>query len=256
MIEIKHVWKTFNRDSAEPIVALQDVSLVIAEKSFVVVVGSNGSGKSTLLNALAGTVRVDEGQILINGIDITRLADYRRSQWIARIFQNPLTGTSSELTVLENFRLAALRTQPKKFQVGTGEKFRQTVREKIYMLGLGLESKLDQVMGTLSGGQRQALTLLMAVMPFNHGGVDETKILLMDEPSAALDPKTSELILKIAQRIIREFNLTVVFVTHQLKDALQYGDRIIRLNQGKIEQDLSNDSKAKLTIGEVYEWFG
>jgi putative ABC transport system ATP-binding protein len=254
MIELKHISKTFNRNSANAVVALQDVSLLIQEKSFIVVVGSNGSGKSTLLNALAGTVRIDEGQVMINGADITRLRDYERSKWVARIFQNPLTGTSPELTVLENFRLASLRTQPKGFQIGTGEKFRQMVREKLYMLGLGLENKLDQSMGSLSGGQRQALTLLMAIMS-DRGSGAESKILLMDEPTAALDPKTAELVLKIADRIIREYSLTALYVTHQLKDALNYGDRIIRMDGGKIVQDLSHEAKSKLTIAQVYEWF-
>ena len=262
MIELKHISKTFHRNTANPIHALRDVSLVIENGSFVVVVGSNGSGKSTLLNVLAGTVRVDEGQVLINRQDITRLNDYHRSKWMARIFQDPVTGTSPELTILENFRLAYLRTEPKKFKTGTGEKFRQSVREKIHMLELGLENKLDQPMGTLSGGQRQALTLLMAIMPshshssgYSFTGDEETKILLMDEPTAALDPKTSKLILGLANRLIREYGLTVIFVTHQLRDALHYGNRIIRMDGGKIVQDLENESKARLTLSEVVEWY-
>ncbi len=254
MIELRHISKTYNRNTPNAVVALQDVSLVIPEKSFVVVVGSNGSGKSSLLNVLAGTAMPDEGQIMINGKDITQLSDYRRSKWVARIFQDPLTGTSHELTVLENFRLASLRTVTKKFQIGTGERFRQLVKEKINLLALGLENKLDQPMGTLSGGQRQALTLLMAVMP-SQTGKGESGILLMDEPTAALDPKTSELILKLADRIISEFNLTVIFVTHHLKDVLHYGDRIISMDNGKITRDITGDSKLKLTIGEIYEWF-
>ena len=248
MIELKHISKTFNRSTSDPVVALNDVNLTIAEKSFVVVVGANGSGKSTLLNALAGTVRIDEGQIMVDGTDITKLNDHERSKWIARVFQNPVMGTAPELTVLENFRLASLRTQSKGFRIGTGDAFKQTVKEKISMLNLGLENKIAQPMGTLSGGQRQALTLLMAVM-------DETKILLMDEPSAALDPKTSELILQLADKIIHEFNLTVLFVTHQLKDALHYGDRIIRMSEGKIAEDLSSDSKSNLKVEDVYRWF-
>jgi putative ABC transport system ATP-binding protein len=258
VIELRHISKKFSRNTANPVTALDDVTLTIPVKSFVVVIGANGSGKSTLLNALAGTVRVDSGQIIINGHDVTRQKDYQRSKWIARIFQNPLTGTSPDLTVLENFRLASQRQHSKKFKIGTDVKFRQSVREKIYLLGLGLENNLDQLMGTLSGGQRQALTLLMAVMPWRIGDysdVDEAKLLLMDEPTAALDPKTTDLVLKTADRIIREFNLTVLYVTHQLKDALHYGDRIIRMSEGKIVQDLSNEAKAKLSISEVYEWF-
>jgi len=257
VIELKHISKTYNRDSAAAVTALDDISLSLPEKSFTVVVGSNGSGKSTLLNVLAGTVRPDAGTILINGKDVTSLPDYKRSRWIARIFQNPLLGTSPELTVLENFRLASLRTQPKKFIIGTGDKFKKLVKEKINVLGLGLENKLDQPMGTLSGGQRQALTLLMAVMPgqMNAATGDGPGILLMDEPTAALDPKTSALILDISGRIINEFELTVLFVTHHLKDALNYGNRILSMSGGKIDLDLDQLAKSKLTLPEVYEWF-
>jgi putative ABC transport system ATP-binding protein len=257
VIELKNISKTFNRNSASAVTAMRDVSLVIPEKSFTVVVGSNGSGKSTLLNILAGTVRPDEGSILINGKDVTHLADYQRSKWVARIFQNPLLGTSPELTVLENFRLASIRPQQKKFVIGTGNKFRKLVQEKINVLSLGLENKLDQPMGTLSGGQRQALTLLMAVMPgqINNATADETRILLMDEPTAALDPKTSVLILELAGKIISEFNLTVLFVTHQIKDALQFGNRIVCMNEGRITRDLGQPAKSKLILADVYEWF-
>lgn len=248
MIELRNISKTFNRNDSNAVSALDDVSLTIREKSFVVVVGSNGSGKSTLLNVIAGTLSADKGQILIDNKELSRLPDYRRSKWVARIFQNPMTGTSPELTVLENFRLASLRTKPKKFQIGTGDSFRSMVKERIQKIGLNLEYKLDQPMGNLSGGQRQALTLLMASM-------DETKILLMDEATAALDPKTSELILQVADRIIRESGLTVLFVTHQLKDALRYGDRIIRMNEGKIMQDYDKEAKARLTLADVYGWF-
>ncbi len=254
MIELKNISKIFNRNSANEVVALQNVSLVIPEKSFVVIVGANGSGKSTLLNALAGTIKTDEGQIMIGGNDITELSDFDRSKWIARIFQNPLSGTSPELTILENFRLAALRTEKKTFHIGTGEKFRKLVQNKLKLLGLGLGDKLNQPMGTLSGGQRQALTLLMAVMPFEMGR-DGTKILLMDEPTAALDPKTSALILDLADKIISQYNLTVIFVTHQLKDALNYGNRIVSMERGKITRDLAGEFKKNLTNNEVFSWF-
>ena len=257
MIELQHINKTFNRNSPAAVNALIDIHLTIAEKSFVVVVGSNGSGKSTLLNVLAGTVRPDSGTMLINGKDVTGQADYQRSKWVARIFQNPLMGTSPELTVLENFRLASIRTQSKKFVIGTGEKFKRIVREKISILSLGLENKLDQPMGTLSGGQRQALTLLMAVMPgqLDDNTADATRILLMDEPTAALDPKTSTNILELSGGIIKEFNLTVMFVTHHLKDALNYGNRILCMEGGRIVKDLDQTSKSKLTLPEVYDWF-
>jgi len=257
VIELRNIHKTFNRNSPAAVRALQDVSLTIPEKSFTVVVGSNGSGKSTLLNILAGTVKADSGSILFNGKDVTHQTDYDRSKWVARIFQNPLMGTSPELTVLENFRLASIRTQPKKFVIGTGEKFKKLVREKINMISLGLENKLDQPMGTLSGGQRQALTLLMAIMPeqLDNNFTAESRILLMDEPTAALDPKTSILIMELSNKIVREFGLTVVLVTHHIKDALNYGNRIICMDEGRIVRDLDQISKSRLTLAEVYEWF-
>ncbi len=249
MIELQQISKTFNRNTANETKALQDLNLIVQPGQFVVVVGSNGSGKSSLLNVLGGSMTVDTGKIIVDGIEITSLKEYQRSQWIARIFQNPLLGTAPELTILENFRLAALRTQSKKLTIGTSEKFKEKIQEKISLLNLGLEDKTEQQMGSLSGGQRQALTLLMAVM-------DETKILLMDEPAAALDPKTSDLLMKLAEKIIREFHLTALFITHQLKDALAYGDRLILMHEGKILKDLGQAEKSKLLLPDIYSWFG
>jgi len=248
MIELRNISKTFNAGSAAEIKALQDINLSIKEKEFVVVVGSNGSGKSTLLNLIAGSQKPDRGTIAFEGKYVTRLQEHRRSKWIARIFQNPLMGTAPELTVLENFRLASLRTKNKTLSIGTDAKFREVVREKISMLNLNLENKLDQLIGTLSGGQRQALTLMMAVM-------DDAKILLMDEPAAALDPKTSELLMALAQKVIDEFGLTAILVTHQVKDAARYGNRIIQMAEGGIKKDLTGESKAKLQLQDVYKWF-
>ncbi len=248
MIELQHISKTFNRGTANEVNALKDVTLKTESSQFIVVIGSNGSGKSSLMNALAGSIHPDEGKILIDGIDITRFKEHERSKWIARIFQNPLMGTAPELSILENFRLAALRTQSKKLVTGTTEKFRRRVQEKISLLNLGLENKIDQQMGTLSGGQRQALTLLMAVM-------DETKILLMDEPAAALDPKTSTLLMQLAEKIIREFNLTALLITHQLKDVITYGDRVILMHEGTILKDLNKAEKSTLQVNDIYSWF-
>jgi putative ABC transport system ATP-binding protein len=248
MIELRHISKTFNHGTGNETNALQDVNLRIEDSDFVVVLGANGSGKTSLLNALTGTLKVDVGQILIDETDVTFLNDYRRSRWIARIFQNPLIGTAPELSVLENFRLAALRTQSKKFVIGAGDKFKLHVKEKISMLNLGLEKKIEQPMGTLSGGQRQALTLLMAVM-------DNAKILLMDEPTAALDPRTSQLLLEIADKIIKEFNLTAILITHQVKDALKYGNRVILMREGKVGKDLRGEEKSKLELSTIFDWF-
>jgi putative ABC transport system ATP-binding protein len=171
MIELQHISKTFNRGQSNEVNALKDVSLTISKGQFAVIVGSNGSGKTTLLNVIAGAEIASSGKILINQTDVTKLAEYNRSKWIARVFQNPLSGTAPDLSIIDNFRLAALRTGNRKLTIGVNEDFKKTVRDKIATLNMGLENKIEQAMGTLSGGQRQALTLLMSVM-------DKTEILL------------------------------------------------------------------------------
>jgi putative ABC transport system ATP-binding protein len=248
MIELQHISKTFNSKTPNETRALQDVNLKIDFNRFTVIVGSNGSGKSTLLNALAGSISVSEGKIILDNNDITCLKEHQRSKWIARIFQNPLMGTAPDLSILENFRLASTRNQSRGFRIGTDEKFRMKIRERIAMVNLGLEHKLDQPMGTLSGGQRQALTLLMAVM-------GEPKILLMDEPTAALDPKTSEVVMSLATKVIHEFKLTAFLVTHNLKDAITYGDRIILMHEGMIAKDLNQTEKSGLQLNDIISWF-
>jgi putative ABC transport system ATP-binding protein len=248
MIELQHINKSFYRNTANEIHALQDINLHISKGEFVVIVGSNGSGKTSLLNAIAGDIRADGGSVWIDSNNVTGLKEFQRSRWIARVFQDPLSGTASGLSILENFRLASLRTRKKKIVVGTNENFRAQVKERIATLNLGLENKTEQQMGTLSGGQRQALTLLMAVM-------DEPKVLLLDEPAAALDPKTSNLVMKLAEKIIAEFQLTAILVTHQMKDVLQFGNRLIMLEQGKITRDLNGAEKSGLQLADVHSWF-
>ncbi len=248
MIRLEHIDKRFATGTAAEVHALRDLSINVQEGEFVVVLGSNGSGKSTLLNAIAGTIRLDGGGIYIDGHDVTRLPDHSRSRWVARIFQNPVMGTAPDLSILENFRLAALRTKTKKATVGTSAEFRTMVEEHVNTVGLGLEGKLDQAMGTLSGGQRQALALLMAVM-------DETKVLLLDEPTAALDPRTAHTVMELANRIIQKYRLTTLLVTHQMKDALQYGDRVLFLTEGKISKDVSGKARNELQINDLLRWF-
>jgi putative tryptophan/tyrosine transport system ATP-binding protein len=211
MIQLKNLSKTFFAGSNYEIRALSKVSLQIEQGEYMVLVGANGSGKSSLLNAIAGSLKLDSGQIIFQHTDVSQLADFQRSKWIARIFQNPLSGTAPDLSILDNFRLAALRTQTKGFRMGINRNFRQKVREKIALLQMGLEDKLDQAMASLSGGQRQALTLIMAVM-------DNAQILLLDEPTAALDPKSAQNVMQKSAQIIQEFNLTAILVTHDLKD--------------------------------------
>ncbi len=248
MIEMQHIHKTFNSGKANEVKALNNVSLTIDKKEFLVIVGSNGSGKTTLLNMIAGAETCSDGKILINDIDVTSLPEYKRSKWIARVFQNPLSGTAPDLSVIDNFRLAALRTQTKKLSIGINTQFKNKVKEKIALLKMGLENKIEQPMGTLSGGQRQALTLLMSVM-------DETKILLLDEPTAALDPRSANIILQTADWLIKEYQLTAILITHNLKEAHLYGNRLIQMSEGIILKDLNAEQKNNLLLNDLFGWF-
>lgn len=248
MIKFDLITKTFNRGQVNEVTALRDIQLHIRAGDFLVLLGANGSGKTTLLNVLAGAIRPSQGRLLINGEDVTLLPEYRRSRWIARVFQNPLGGTAPDLSILDNFRLAALRTRPKTLCIGIDQAFKKNVREKIAGLGLGLEEKLQQPMGTLSGGQRQALTLLMSVM-------DHTDILLLDEPTAALDPKSAAVVMQTAEKLIAEYQLTTVFITHNLSESLRFGNRLIQMHRGEIVRDLDATAKSKLQLQDLYGWF-
>jgi len=248
-VEFRHITRRFNKDSAEEVKALDAVDLHIPSHQFLTVIGANGSGKSTLLNILSGTLMPESGNLFIDDKDVTGKKEYEISRVVARVFQNPLLGTAPGLTVLENFRLAALRSKPKLFKTGMNQQFKAHVHEKVVSLGLGLESKLNQEAGTLSGGQRQALSLLMATM-------DQPGILLLDEPAAALDPRSSEVIMKLAEKIIREYRLTAIMVTHSMKDAIRYGDRLICMKEGRILKDIQqSEEKMKLQPGDLYTWF-
>ncbi|MDB5147543.1 MAG: ATP-binding cassette protein [Mucilaginibacter sp.] len=248
MITITDVHKIFNKGKANQVNAVNGITLEIKDGEFLVVVGSNGSGKTTLLNLIAGSVLPDTGAINIDGTDVSKMPDYKRSQWIARVFQNPLSGTAPDLSILDNFRLASLRTKTKGLSVGVNDAFKKQVKEKVAGLGMGLQDKIDQPMGTLSGGQRQALTLLMSVM-------DSCKVLLLDEPTAALDPRSADVVMRTADTLIRDFNLTAVFITHNLKDAFNYGTRIIQMGEGLIINDLSGKEKVSLKQNDLFDWF-
>lgn len=248
MIELQQISKVFNKGKANEVTALNNVSLTIPKGEFLVVVGANGSGKTTLLNIIAGAEFGSNGKVLIDTTDASRFPEYKRSRWIARVFQNPLSGTASELSILDNFRLAAIRTTNKKLIIGVNEAFKKQVRDKIAGLGMGLENKLEQPMGTLSGGQRQALTLLMSVM-------DDAQILLLDEPTAALDPRSASIILQTADNLIKQYNLTAILITHNLKEAHQYGNRLIQMSEGKVLRDLKDNEKKILKLQNMYEWF-
>ncbi|SDD93011.1 putative ABC transport system ATP-binding protein [Mucilaginibacter pineti] len=249
MIAINNVHKAFNKGKANQVNAVNGIRLNIQSNEFLVIVGSNGSGKTTLLNLVAGTVFPDNGSINIDGNDVTKTPDYRRSQWIARVFQNPMSGTASDLSILDNFRLAAIRTKAKGLSIGVNDAFKQQVKEKIATLGMGLENKIEQPMGTLSGGQRQALTLLMSVM-------DSCKVLLLDEPTAALDPRSADVVMRTADKLITDFKLTAILITHNLKDAYNYGNRIIQMGEGAILRDLSGEQKSALKQNDLFDWFG
>jgi putative ABC transport system ATP-binding protein len=248
MIDLVHIHKQFNKGKASEVTALGDVSLRVRKGEFVVLIGSNGSGKTTLLNIIAGAEVPTGGSVLFGDRDVTRLPEYRRSQWIARVFQNPLSGTAPDLSILDNFRLAALRTGRRGLSIGVNEAFKQKVKEQVARLGMGLENKVDLPMGALSGGQRQALTLLMCVM-------DHTEILLLDEPTAALDPRSARLIMETADQLIRDYGLTAIFITHNLKDAHAYGDRLIQMAEGAIARDLDAAAKGRLALTDLFDWF-
>ena len=248
MISIRHISKIFNQGKINEVIALDDISLDIHQGEFVVIIGANGSGKTTLMNIIEGSELPTEGSISIKDTEVTALPEYKRSKWVARVFQNPTNGTAPDLTILDNFRLAALRTQRKNVTIGTDAAFRKRVQEKISTLGMGLENKISQAMGSLSGGQRQALTLLMSVM-------DDTDILLLDEPTAALDPKSALVVMRLAEKLNQDMGITTILITHNLKDALQYGDRLIQFQEGKIVRDIDKGSKANLTLQDIYRWF-
>ncbi len=248
MLRLHNLTKYFNKGTPSQVLALDHINLELKEQESLVIVGSNGSGKSTLLDLVAGNYFADEGTILMDGTDVTRRRDYERTKWVARVFQDPLKGTASDLTIIENFRLASLRKHAKGFRIGINSGFRKSVKEKIATLHLGMENKLDSMVGTLSGGQRQALTLLMST-------IDQPEILLLDEPTAALDPRSSQLVINLAEQVIRYQNLTAVLVTHNLKYAVQFGSRLIMMDQGKILKDFSGDKKGQLSLQEIQNWF-
>lgn len=249
MIELTGISKTFNPGKPTEVNALNGIDLYVEIGEFVVIVGSNGSGKSTLLNMISGNISpAPNGIVKLDGRDVTHLPDFKRTKYISRVFQNPLSGTAPDLSILDNFRLAALRTHPKSLKIGVDSEFKYEVLEKLHLLGMGLEKKVNQPMGTLSGGQRQALTLLMSVMA-------NCKILLLDEPTAALDPRSADVVMQMAEKLTHDFGMTTVLVTHNLKDAYTYGNRIIQMSEGRILRDLKEQEKVKLTQNDIFSWF-
>lgn len=248
MINLSNISRTFHKGQSNEIVALRNINMQIENGEFVMLIGENGSGKSTLLNTIAGSCSPTSGIISIDGVTVTKMPEYKRSKWIARVFQNPLHGTAPDLNILENFRLAAIRNSTKHLKIGLGKIFIRQVQDKIATLGMGLENRLYQSMGSLSGGQRQALSLLMCVMT-------DLKVLLLDEPTAALDPRSAETVMKTADKLIKEYHITAVMVTHNIKDAYHYGNRLIQMAEGEIIRDVRGEEKQQLNPADVYGWF-
>ncbi|MCD7957811.1 MAG: ABC transporter ATP-binding protein [Lachnospiraceae bacterium] len=248
MLDIRNISKTFNPGTINEKTALSGVSLSLNDGDFVTVIGGNGAGKSTLLNAVAGTWLVDEGQILIDGNDVTKLPEYKRAKYLGRVFQDPMTGTAATMEIQENLALAERRGKSRLLRPGITRQERAEYKELLKMLGLGLENRMTAKVGLLSGGQRQALTLLMATL-------QKPKLLLLDEHTAALDPKTAAKVLEITELIVNRDHLTTLMITHNMKDAITHGNRLIMMNEGKIIIDISGEDKKKLTVKDLLDQF-
>ena len=248
MLELKNLYKTFNPGTINEKLALNGLSLTLKEGDFVTVIGGNGAGKSTMLNAVAGTWMVDEGQILIDGTDVTRLSEHKRAAYLGRVFQDPMTGTAATMGIEENLALAKRRGKTRFLRPGITRKERDEYRELLKVLGLGLEDRLTSKVGLLSGGQRQALTLLMATLK-------KPKLLLLDEHTAALDPKTAAKVLEITDMIVNRDHLTTMMITHNMQSALDLGNRILMMDSGDIVLDIHEEEKKGLTVEGLLEKF-
>ena len=248
MLEIKEIWKTFNTGTVNEKQALRGVSLTLEDGDFCTVIGGNGAGKSTMLNAVAGTWIVDEGTISIGGVDVTHLPEYKRAPYIGRVFQDPMLGTAPTMQILENLALAARRGKRRGLRWGITKAEKERYQAMLQALDLGLEDRLTSKVGLLSGGQRQALTLLMA-------SLRKPRLLLLDEHTAALDPKTAAKVLDLSDKIVEEGKLTTMMVTHNMRDAIAHGNRLIMMYDGKIVIDVRGEEKKKLTVRQLLELF-
>ena len=248
MLEVKDIWKTFNAGTVNEKTALRGLSLHLNDGDFVTVIGGNGAGKSTLLNAVAGVWPVDAGSISIGGVDLTHMPEHKRAKYIGRVFQDPMLGTAATMQIEENLALAARRGKSRTLRAGITKAEREEYIERLKILDLGLENRLTSKVGLLSGGQRQALTLLMATLI-------KPQLLLLDEHTAALDPATSAKVLELSDKIIKENNLTALMVTHNMQNAIDYGNRLIMMNGGKIILDISGEEKKRLTIEDLLKKF-
>ncbi len=248
MLDLINLRKTFNPNTINEKVALNGVSLHLEDGDFVTMIGGNGAGKSTLLNAIAGVWQVDDGKIVIDGTDITGLSEHKRAPWLGRVFQDPMMGTAATMQIIENLALAKRRGQKRGLKPGVTKAEKDEYRDLLSTLGLGLENRITEKVGLLSGGQRQALTLLMATL-------NKPKLLMLDEHTAALDPRTAEKVLTLSDQIIKENNLMTMMVTHNMKDAIRYGNRLIMMNDGKVILDIRGEEKKNLTVKALMDEF-
>ena len=248
MLDVKEIRKTFNAGTVNEKKALQGLNLHLNNGDFVTVIGGNGAGKSTMLNAIAGVWPVDSGSIVIDGVDVTKQPEYKRAKYIGRVFQDPMVGTAANMQIQENLAIASRRGKFPSLAWSSKAKQNEMFREMVAELDLGLEDRLTSKVGLLSGGQRQAITLLMATL-------SQPKLLLLDEHTAALDPKTAAKVLELTERIVNRDHLTTLMITHNMKDALRYGNRLIMLHNGNIIIDVSGEEKARLDVPDLLKMF-
>ena len=248
MLRIENIRKTFNPGTINEKVALDGLSLTLNDGDFVTVIGGNGAGKSTMLNAVSGVWELDSGKIFIDDVDVTHMPEYKRARFVGRVFQDPMMGTAADMEIQENLALALRRGKRRGLRWGISKAEREQFREELKILGLGLEDRMTNKVGLLSGGQRQALMLLMA-------SIQKPKILLLDEHTAALDPKTARNVLELSDELIRTNHLTTIMITHNMNDAIKYGNRLVMMNNGRIIFDVSGEEKQKLTIEQLLAMF-
>ena len=248
MLKISNLHKTFNAGTVNAKKALNGLNLTVNDGDFVTVIGGNGAGKSTMLNAISGVFLPDEGAIEIDGINVTRVPEYKRAKYLGRVFQDPMKGTAPDMEIAENLSIAARRGKRRKLIWGLPKKERESYKAVLAKLELGLEDRLSSKVGLLSGGQRQAVTLLMATLK-------KPKLLLLDEHIAALDPKTAAKVLEITEMIVSENNITTLMITHNMRDAIKYGNRLIMMHEGRVIVDVSGEEKKKLTVEYLLELF-
>ena len=249
LLTLKSVTKIFNKGTQDEKRALDDFSLEVAGGDFITIIGSNGAGKTTLLNVIAGTIEADEGQVMVDGQDVTKWPDFQMAQFISRVFQSPTMGTAGDMTIEENLCMAELRGKKRGLRWGVTRGRRARYREVLQVLDLGLEDRLKQAVGLLSGGQRQSLTLLMTTLAM-------PKVLLLEEHTAALDPRTATKVMDLTDSMVRKNNLTTLMVTHNMTQALKYGNRMVMLHQGRVQLDIQGEEKTKLTVAEIVAQFG